>query len=435
MIDCIPDLKHLGAMLMAGGKGSRLHPLTEDNSKPAVPFAGKFRIIDFSLYNLINSGILKTLVLTQYKSASLEEHLSKMSLNDSITGRSVISIGPQVPDKSVYTGTANAVLQNMQYFMKMSQIEAIAIASGDHIYKMDFAEVYKYHIKQEADFTICGSYVEPSEAKHFGIMEVNDAGEVVGFVEKPESDPPIAPNGKCFASMGIYIGGKQFLFDELKRDDDDKNSDNDIGSNVIPSILERQSGKVVVWDFMSHTIKGENGPFWRDVGRLETLLEVNMELIKPKPYLNIYNDEWPLPTAGDQMGPAKAVPIEDDSDPIPDDWPYKPLGMIHAGRFVYDWPSNIYYVAAGRNIKVGRFCDLDHTVLGNDITVGRKVRTKRTFIKDGAIIHGGVDIGFDVKADEARGIYVEPGSGIRVVPSDAVIYPYETDESDELIAA
>ena len=299
------------ALVLAGGRGSRLYELTDWRAKPAVPFGGKFRIIDFPLSNCINTGIRRIGVLTQYKAHSLIRHLVRgWSRFDSELDEFVeILPASQRAGGEWYLGTADAVYQNLD-IMRTHQPEYVLILSGDHIYKMDYADMIATHVDSKADMTIACLEVPLEEAAGaFGVMTVNESGRIVEFNEKPTNPAPIPGEpGLCLASMGNYLFNTEFLYEQLIKDADDPKSDHDFGKNIIPSIID----KYQVYAFPFRDMQTGKRAYWRDVGTLDAFWEANMELVNVSPELNLYDQDWPILTHQSQLPPAKFVFDSDD---------------------------------------------------------------------------------------------------------------------------
>ena len=307
-------MKRALALILAGGKGVRLEPLTRDRAKPAVPFGGVYRIIDFTLSNCINSGLRRMLVFTQYKAASLDRHIQMgwrflcRELDEFID----ILPPQQRIDEHWYQGTADAVYQNI-YSIERSDPDYVVILSGDHIYKMDYSELLRDHMHAEADVTIGCIPVPLAESDQFGIMRVDSHNRVIDFLEKPKKADPMPDDPtKCLASMGIYVFNANFLYEQLCRDATQPDSQHDFGKNIIPSLLD--SHLVRVYPF--HDKNTGNSRYWRDVGTLDAYYEANMDLVAVHPELNLYDDTWPIRTYQQQSPPPKFV-FADTGGPAP----------------------------------------------------------------------------------------------------------------------
>jgi glucose-1-phosphate adenylyltransferase len=296
------------AMVLAGGRGSRLKELTDWRCKPAVPFGGKYRIIDFTLSNCINSGVRRIGIATQYKSQSLIRHVQRgWSFLDGRIGEHIdILPAQQQVAESWYRGTADAVYQNLQV-LRRDGCDYVLVLSGDHVYKMDYGKLLDEHVARAADATVVCVEVPLAEASAFGVMSVDDSGRVTGFEEKPAVPrAALGPSGRALASMGVYVFNAQFLYEQLVRDADDPRSSHDFGKDVVPHVVARY--RMFAHRFAASCVDMPRGePYWRDVGTLDAYWEANMELAKVTPELNLYDREWPVWTYQEQLPPAKFV--------------------------------------------------------------------------------------------------------------------------------
>ncbi|HEY2146733.1 MAG TPA: glucose-1-phosphate adenylyltransferase [Pirellulales bacterium] len=294
------------AVVLAGGKGSRLEPLTRDRAKPAVPFGGSYRIVDFSLSNCINSGMRKILVLTQYKAMSLDRHINLgwRPLLSYELGEFVDIVPPQQRiDEKWYQGTADAVYQNI-YTLEKERPTYVMILAGDHIYKMNYGSLVEFHQANEADLTIAALRVRAEEARHFGVMQIESDGRVIGFEEKKVHAKTIPGDPlHCLASMGVYVFNARFLFEQLCLDATRPGSAHDFGHNIIPSIID--SHRIYAFPFRDENRKQD--AYWRDVGTLDAYYEANMDLVHVDPLLNMYDERWPIRTYHANFPPPKFV--------------------------------------------------------------------------------------------------------------------------------
>ena len=295
------------ALVLAGGVGSRLYPLTKDRAKPAVPFGGKYRIIDFTLSNCFHSGLRKVLVLTQYKSHSLQMHLRDgWSIFNPGIGEYITLVPPQQrTGESWYCGTADAVYQNL-YLLERSNADRVVILSGDHIYRMDYAAMLEFSQECSADVTVACMKVRRKEASAFGVMAVDDSQRIVDFEEKPAEPQPIpGDENHSLASMGIYVFDRKLLCRILREDHEDSNSSHDFGHDILPKLV--QSRNVYAYVFGKALGRVSVDRYWRDVGTLDAYYEANMDLLRPDPPLDLYQSDWPVRTAESQAAPARAV--------------------------------------------------------------------------------------------------------------------------------
>lgn len=396
------------AVVLAGGKGSRLEPLTRDRAKPAVPFGGAYRIVDFSLSNCLNSGIRRMLLLTQYKAMSLDRHISRgwQRYLCRELGEFIDVVPPQqrVGDKW-YQGTADAVYQNI-YTIEKERPEFVIILAGDHIYKMDYAKLVDYHIDQRADLTISALRVTKDDANAFGIMAVDDDDRVIGFDEKPE-EPRTIPgdNDHCLASMGVYVFTARFLFEQLCLDATQPASARDFGRNIIPSVID--SHRVFAHLFLDENRKTD--AYWRDVGTLDAYYDANMDLIAVDPLLNMYDDVWPIRTYNPNLPPPKFVFDQsgygarrgEAHDSI------VCLGSILSG-------GHVSRTIVGPNTRINSFAQVEDSILFEGVDIGRHAKIRRAIIDKDVEIPTGAEIGYDPEHDRKRGFAVSDG-GITVI--------------------
>jgi len=392
--------------IMAGGKGERLLPLTKDRTKPAVPFGGIYRIIDFTLSNCINSGLRKIYILTQYKSASLQRHI-RLGWNflPSELGQFIELLPAQqrVGD-SWYMGTADAIYQNL-YALDMDRPDETLILAGDHIYKMNYYSMIDYHREQDADLTVGVVEVAKEKSKSLGVVEVDAEGKVVGFQEKP-SNPKTIPGKpeKIFGSMGIYVFRNPILEQELNEDAKNNKSSHDFGKDIIPQMLKKGM-KVVAYNFQD---KDSHDAYWRDIGTIDAYYEANMDLIQVNPTFNLYDQEWLIRTFQEQYPPVKTVHSGE-----------KEQGRV--GLVLDSIVSEGCVVSGGRvqrsilspNVRINSFSEVYDSILMEGVNVGRYAKIKRAIIDKDVSIPQGMVIGYDLKEDKKRFFVSE--SGIVVV--------------------
>jgi glucose-1-phosphate adenylyltransferase len=395
--------KNTYAMILAGGRGSRLHQLTDWRAKPAVPFGGKFRIIDFVLSNCVNSGVRRIGVATQYKSHSLIQHIQRGWSFLSGQFGEFIDVLPaqQRVEEQWYQGTADAVYQNLD-ILRESKSEYVLILAGDHVYKMDYGKLLAMHAEKQADMTVACIEVPIDEARAFGVMGINEDSRVVDFSEKPDQPSPMP--GKpdtALASMGIYVFNTKFLFEQLMRDADDPHSSHDFGKDIIPHLME--SGyRVYAQSFDDSCVTLEGGvPYWRDVGTIDAYWEANMELTKIVPDLNMYDKEWPIWTYQEQLPPAKFVFDEDDRRGMAVD-SLVSGGCIISGATVR---SSLLF----SNVRVHSYASVEDSVVLPDVTIGRDAVLKRVVVDKGCIIPDGMVVGVNRADDEKRFFVSEKG--------------------------
>ena len=405
-------MKNVLAVVLAGGKGERLHPLTIHRAKPAVPFGGKYRIIDFTLSNCINSDIRKIAVITQYKSLSLDRHLAlgwENLLNPQL-GEYIFTIPPQQRiDDRWYEGTADAVFQNI-YVIEKENAPYILILSGDHIYKMDYAEMFDCHLQKNAMGTVATIRVEKSEASSFGIVQVDTDSRIIGFEEKP-SDPKTIPGdpSHCYASMGLYIFNTGDIINELKSDSG-KSSAHDFGKNILPELLKTDK-------LFAHEFKDENrkeSKYWRDVGTIDAYWEANIDLVTVDPQFNLYDDNWPMRTYQGQYPPAKFVFSQE----------YKggrlgiALDSIVCGGCIISG-GRVQGSVLSPNVRVNSYVDIRDSILLENVEIGRHCRIRKAIIDKDVYIPAGTTIGYDPIKDRKR-FSVSPG-GVVVIPKGAEV--------------
>lgn len=402
----MPSKRSIVAVILAGGKGSRLEPLTRDRAKPAVPFGGSCRIIDFTMSNCLNSGLRKILLLTQYKAMSLDRHINMgwQRYFCRELGEFADVVPPQQRiDESWYQGTADAVYQNI-YTIEKERPEYVVILAGDHIYKMDYARLVDYHIESGADLTI-GVLRErrTDAARRFGVMQVDAENRVIGFQEKPDDPKPIPGDEEhCYASMGIYVFPARFLFEVLCRDATKRGSRHDFGGDVIPALIE--TNRVYAYPFMDENRKKNS--YWRDVGTLDAYYEANMDLVSVEPELNLYDEVWPIRTYLPNYPPPKFVFADPDRRGVALD-SIVCLGTIVSG-------ANVQRSVLGHRVRVNSFASIEDSILFSRVEVGRHARIRRAIIDKGVHIPPGVEIGYDPEQDRARG-FVVTESGITVI--------------------
>jgi glucose-1-phosphate adenylyltransferase len=396
------------ALIMAGGKGARLNPLTLDRAKPAVPFGGRYRIIDFVLSNMANSGIRAVYVLTQYKSQSLAEHVQRTWGSRDAFGSFVTVVPAQMRvGDQWYRGTADSVFQNI-HLLEEFRADAILVFGADHIYKMNIRQMTDFHHQRNAVATIACLPIPVHEASQFGIVQTDADGRVIGFQEKPERDPVTIPGDPehCLGSMGNYVFQPGPLIEEL-RADAGRDSHHDFGRDVLPSMLK--SGRVFAYNFGLNRIRGvsdeiENA-YWRDVGTLDAYYEANMDLKNVVPSLNLYNWDWPIMTAQFPDPPAKLVFDEDSRRGIAVQ-SILSGGCIVAGGFVKD-------SVLGRNVFVDAGAEVRESLLFDNVYIGRNARVYRAIIDKNVRIPEADQIGHDLARDSAR--YTVSEGGVTVV--------------------
>ena len=391
------------ALILAGGRGSRLFELTDSRAKPAVYFGGKFRIIDFPLSNCFNSGIHRVGIATQYKSHSLIRHISRGW--GSFRAQQFVEILPasQRTGDDWYAGTADAVYQNID-IIRSHKPKYILILSGDHVYRMDYGTLLAEHVANNADMTVCCLEVDMEEAAgSFGVLTVDSKNKIVAFDEKP-AQPNEIPNkpGKCLASMGNYLFNVDFLFNQLLKDVDVEGSTHDFGHDIIPSIINESN--VFAYSFKDPDI--DNQPYWRDVGTLDSFWEANMELVTPEPQLDLYDKDWPIWTYQEQLPPAKFIFDNDERRGMAVD------STVSGGCIISG--STIRKSLLYSNVHAHSYSLIEESVLLPGSHVGEHAKLKRVILDSYCCVPAGLSIGYDKKQDEANGFRVTE-NGITLV--------------------
>ena len=403
-----PMTQRVVALVLAGGKGSRLEPLTRDRAKPAVPFGGAYRIIDFTLSNCINSGLRQILVLTQFKSASLDRHLNRGWNFLSHQLQEYINILPpqQRLDSQWYQGTADAVYQNI-YSIEQANSEYIVILSGDHIYKMDYADLIQDHIQSQAVLTIGCIPCSIQEGREFGVMQIDEDRRIIDFEEKPENPKPIPHDPtRCLASMGIYVFNTKLLFDQLCRDATEEASQHDFGKNIIPRLIHSQ----LVRAYPFQDKRTGRSHYWRDVGTLDAFYEANMDLVAVEPELNLYDRTWPLRTYIPQEPPPKFVFSQTAG--------VKPrLGqaldsLVCSGSILSG--GTVRHSILGYHVRINSWATVEDSILFDGVEIGRNCRIRRAIIDKHVRLPEGSEVGYNHDQDRAQG-YVVTDSGIVVI--------------------
>ena len=396
------------AVILAGGRGSRLFELTQWRAKPAVYFGGQFRIIDFPLSNCLNSGIKRVGVATQYKSHSLIRHISRGWGDFKADLSEFVEILPasQRCGDGWYVGTADAVYQNLD-IIRSHQPKYILILSGDHVYRMDYGILLAQHVENNADMTVCCLETTTKEAAgSFGVMTVNTDNKVIAFDEKP-SVPNEMPgkSGLCLASMGNYVFNTEFLFEQLKKDNTDKNSSHDFGHDIIPSIIHDHN----VFAFSFKDPNSDQQPYWRDVGTLDSFWEANMELVEPQPQFNLYDKYWPIFTYQEQLPPAKFIFDNDKRRGTALD------STVSSGCIVSG--STIRKSLLYSSVHTHSHSVIERSVLMRECDVGEYCKLLRVIVDTKCHIPAGLTIGHDQQQDIANGFRVSE-TGITLVTRD-----------------
>ena len=403
-------------MILAGGEGKRLYPLTKDRAKPAVPFGGRYRIIDFVLNNFINSGFFKIKVLTQYKSDSLNKHITRgWTLSPFLDQYVDLAPAQMRTGNDWYKGTADAIYQNI-FHITDEDPRYVCIFGGDHIYKMHVDQMLDFHKDKGADLSISGIPIPIEEASEFGIMEVDDNWRLINFVEKPNYRPKSIPGNPnmCLASMGNYIFDKEILLDALNRDAEKQDSAHDFGKNVIPMLLSEHKN-IYVYNFAQNSFPGmtkaEQG-YWKDVGSIDAYWHANMDLLSYNPELNLYSKEWPLRTFNYNYPPAKFVWEENDRVGMATN------SMVSEGCIISG--GGLSHCVLSPKVRINSYSNVVDSILMENVEVGRYSQIKKAIIDKNVVIPPNTKIGFNREEDIKRGFHVSEG-GVTVVPKGAIL--------------
>ncbi|WP_185061112.1 glucose-1-phosphate adenylyltransferase [Pseudonocardia eucalypti] len=378
-------------IVLAGGEGKRLWPLTADRAKPAVPFGGNYRLIDFVLSNLVNAGMHRICVLTQYKSHSLDRHISTTWRLSSVLGQYITPVPAQQRlGRRWYTGSADAIFQSLNLVYD-ERPDYIAVFGADHVYRMDPSQMLERHVTSGAGVTVAGIRVPRTEAKGFGCISANADGRIVDFLEKP-SDPPGTPDDPdvTFASMGNYLFSTDVLLDALHADAEDADSDHDMGGDIIPRLV--RAGEAAVYDFADNVVPGATDRdigYWRDVGTLDAYYEAHVDLVSVHPIFNLYNDKWPIRTATPPLPPAKFVVSGRAEDSI-----VGPGTIISGGLVTRSVVSNGVLVEAGAEVS--------DSVLLPGVRIGKGAEVRRAILDKNVVVPDGAQLGVDLALDRAR---------------------------------
>ena len=393
-------------IILAGGAGSRLQPLTQHRAKPSVPFGGKYRIIDFTLSNCLHSGLRRILVLTQYKSHSLQKHLRDgWSIFNPELSEYITPVPAQMQHgEKWYQGTADAIHQN-SYIIERSDAEWTLILSGDHIYRMDYASMLETHKSLTADATIACMKVPLNEASQFGIMSTDENQKIIRFQEKPENAAPLekSPNF-ALASMGIYIFSTKLLLKILEKDSKSESSSHDFGKDILPELIH--SHRVCAHYFGQTEGRVSPDNYWRDVGTLDSYYQANMDLLRSVPSLNLYQPDWPIRSYQSQTPPARAVPGEDGNEGIF-------INSILSGGTIISG-GNVSNSVLFQNIYIDEESLVESSVIFDNVKIGKNVRLNKCIVDKSVVIPDNESIGYDSKKDRKK--FTVTDSGIVVIP-------------------
>ncbi len=401
-------MQNVLTLILAGGKGARLSPLTQHRAKPAVPFGGHYRIIDFTLSNCLNSGLRKIALLTQYKSFSLDRHI-RMAWNvlNPELKEFLISLPPQQRvGEEWYRGTADAVFQNL-YFIQQENPDYLFVLSGDHIYKMNYAEMLSYHEQNRADVTLATIEVDPASASRFGILEMDEDHRVLSFEEKPkEPESRSQTRPVCHASMGVYLFNTNTLTDYLRKDAE-KPTQHDFGRDILPQMIKET--RVFAYEFLDQNKKTVK--YWRDIGTLDSYWESNMDLVSVDPLFNLYDREWPVRTYHGQFPPAKFVFSEEFEDGR--------LGIaldsiVCNGCIISG--ARVKHSVLSPNVRIEDHGIIEDSVIMEYVTIGRHCRIRKAILDKDVHLPDKMEIGFDPDVDQKRFMMTE--SGVVVVTKE-----------------
>lgn len=393
------------AFVLAGGKGTRLYPLTKERAKPAVPFGGRYRIVDFVLSNLINSGIYSIYVLTQFKSQSLLQHLREgWEVSGLLRNNFIIPVPAQMrsANEDWYRGTADAIYQNIN-LIQQADPHVVAIFGADHIYRMNIRQMIEYHVEKQAGVTIAAIPVDKQYASEFGVIEINSDARVRGFHEK-KVDAPTIPDDptRVFASMGNYVFSTDLLLRELLADGRNNNSSHDFGKDILPSLIGRAD--MYAYDFQTNVIPGDpigSPQYWRDVGTIDAYYEASMDLRAVSPELNLYNRQWPLRTAGYFDAPAKFVFDEDGRRGMA-------IDSIIAGSSIVSGGS-VRGSVLGRGVRVHTGASIEDSIIFDNCDIGRHAKVRKAILDKNVKVPEHATIGYDLEADSKKYHVTETG--------------------------
>lgn len=405
-------MKDVLTLILAGGKGTRLEPLTRDRAKPAVPFGGMYRIIDFTLSNCINSGLRKILLLTQYKARSLDRHILGGWAFLSRDMDEYIEVLPpqQRIDENWYKGTADAIYQNI-YSIEKAEPKYVLILAGDHIYKMDYAEMIASHIERNADLTVGCLPVPIEEATGFGVMQIQRDEKIVGFEEKLPNPRPMPDNPNlALASMGIYVFTARTMYELLCQDATRPDSSHDFGRNIIPQMI----GQHRVYGYLFRDKNRKQTAYWRDVGTLDAYYQANMDLIEVDPVLNLYDRDWPIRTYHPQLPPPKFVFNEVGVNATRRGEAHD--SMVSPGCIISG--GHVSRSILSTNVRVNSYATVEDSIIFSGVDIGRHCRIRRAIIDKDVKLPAGTVIGHDLDADRRRGFTVSEGGVVVIAKAE-----------------
>ncbi|MDR3255160.1 MAG: glucose-1-phosphate adenylyltransferase [Synergistaceae bacterium] len=396
------------AIVLAGGKGERLMPLTRYRAKPAVPFAAKYRIVDFALSNLVNSGIYSIYCLTQFKSQSLQEHITQgWQFGPALRGRNYfVNVAPAQmwTDERWYEGTADAIYQNL-HLLTMFNADYVCIFAADHIYKMDIEQMLEYHVENGADITIAANKVPTSEATQFGCISTDERGVINGFVEKPKNPPEIKSSpGYSYVSMGNYIFSRETLEEAILTDSKREDSSHDFGKDILPKIYTQC--KVMAYDFSTNVLPGNDKPYWKDVGTLKAYWEAHMDLLQQHSALTLYNSQWPVRTVSFSDPPGFTYPAKGMSSSVE--------GCLRAEASQV-LGAVVHRCVLSRHCIINAGTVMEESIIGQGVVIGENCKLRRVIVDSHNIIPPNTVIGYNTDNDSER-YFLDKDSGLVVVP-------------------
>ncbi|MDR1916937.1 MAG: glucose-1-phosphate adenylyltransferase [Synergistaceae bacterium] len=396
------------AMVLAGGKGERLMPLTKYRAKPAVPFAAKYRIVDFALSNLVNSGIYSIYCLTQFKSQALQEHITQgWQFGPALRGRNYfVTVAPAQmwTDERWYEGTADAIYQNL-HLVTMFNADYVCIFAADHIYKMDIDQMLQFHVENNADITVAANKVPVNEASQFGCISISEGGVVDGFVEKPKDPPEIKSSpGFSYVSMGNYIFSREILEEAILTDSQNESSTHDFGKDILPGIYNKC--KMMAYDFSTNVISGNDRPYWKDVGTLKAYWDAHMDLLQQPSTLMLFNSQWPVRTVSFSDPPGFTYPAKGMSSSVE--------GCLRAEASQV-LGAVVHRCVLSRHCIIHSGSVLEECIIGQGVVIGENCKLRRTIVDSHNVIPPNTVIGYNSDTDEEN-YHLDKDSGLVVVP-------------------
>ncbi|MDR3128530.1 MAG: glucose-1-phosphate adenylyltransferase [Bifidobacteriaceae bacterium] len=405
--------KKVLSIVLAGGRGTRLAPLTDIRSKPAVPFGGTYRLIDFPLSNLLNSGYPKIIVLTQYKSHSLNKHISANFAMSKLLGSYITPVpAQQVYGEHWYRGSADAIYQ-CKSIINDEQPDIIVVVGADHVYRMDFAQMVESHIDSGAEFTVAGIRQQRVDSKEFGIISPNENNRIDEFLEKPANPKGLSDNpDEVLASMGNYVADAKALLDALEVDQTKADTTHDMGGDIVPYFVNR--GTAGYYDFKNNVIPGDlsHTHYWRDVGTIETFYDAHLDLISPDPEFDLYNQLWPIFAGNSNLPPAKFVHNYEGRRGVALRSLVSPGSIISGGEVLNS--------VVGVNVKLSSWSTVWSSIIFSDVVIKRHAKINKAIIDKNVVIEEGATVGVDKNLDLARGFTVTD-TGITVVPKNTIV--------------